>query len=441
MYRLCKINSFLLFAIFCLVSSSWAQIPAAATGLTVDAALNVAADRVDSSVQKAGAVANGVVIRAGSEVNAEIGNFRAAYKDMLDKTVSSLNSTATAQLSQIFSDANSLERQTAADATRVVQLGQQVANTFPIANKKPQITLIDPTYEVYAPARTDDIPLTVEGNFVDAADKNYTPWIEVGAKHISPVHITTQHLLFMIPRGVLAPNGHPTSFVKLPIVIPYKEGLLFKSRRESKFFALIVGLPESPGKISLEIRTTVSTSRTDHIRAPQDNMQSDRDDHEEVRCGPNESDPINPNSAKVVFEHTEGSSWTYHPVRLNNPSVCFWFRTEHHGIGTSDKLWWHYEYDVTRADTLKNTSTQTISLKWGESQVFLVTAGNFTVRFDSFDGSHQEYLAQNHNNRYIDISTEGAGLRLAVRPVTGILPLDEPAAVAQGQLFPGTNKP
>lgn len=408
---------------------SGAQIPAAVTGLTVDAALNKAADRVDSSVQKAGAVANGVVIRAGSEVNAEIGNFRAAYKDVLDKTVSSLNATATAQLSQIFSHADALERQTAADAKTVVELAQQTANVIPFAKTKPQVTFIDPTYEVYAPGRTDDIPLTVQGNFVDVADKDYAPWVEVSGKHINPVHATTQHLLFMVPRSVLAPAGHATAFVKLPIVIPYKEGLIFKSRRESRFSALLIGLPESPGQIALEIRTTVPTSRTDHVRTPQDNLQSDRDDHEEVRCGPNETDSINPNSVRVVFEHTEGSSWTYHPVRLNNPSVCFWFRTEHHGMGTSDKLWWHYEYDVTRNTTTTTTATQTVSLKWGESQVFLVTAGNFTLRFDAFDGAHQAYLAENHNNRYIDISTEGGGIRIAVRPVSGILPMDQASAV------------
>ena len=30
---------------------------------------------------------------------------------------------------------------------------------------------------------------------------------------------------------------------------------------------------------------------------------------------------IDPNSVRVVFERTEGNSWSHHPVRINNPSV------------------------------------------------------------------------------------------------------------------------
>lgn len=94
-------------------------------------------------------------------------------------------------------------------------------------------------------------------------------------------------------------------------------------------------------------------------------------------------------------------------------------------MGTSDKLWWHFEYDVTRTGTTTTTATEPVTLKWGESQVFLVSAGSFTLRFDAFDGTEQAYLAENHNNRYIDISTEGGGVRIAARPVFGILPIDD----------------
>jgi len=402
-------------------------IPAALAGVTVDVALNKVADRVDSSAEKAASDADGVIIRGASDVNAEINNFREAYKDMLQKTVSSLDSEATMQLSQIFSDADALENKTAADATRILQLAQQVANVLPFAKDRPQVRSVEPAYAVFSATRKDDISLTVEGNFVYVADKDCLPYIEIGSKHLGPVHAETDHMLFLIPRSLLVPTGTITSLVKLPLVIPYKEGTIFKKRKESTFPLLLIGLPESPGKITVQIKTpdAVQWVRVDHVKTPQDNMQSDRDDHTDTRCGPNESDTIEANSAHVVFDHTEGSTWTYHPVRLNNPSVCFWFRTEHHGIGTSDKIWWHFEYNVDHVLPRGfSESNQVLQLNWGSSQVFSATAGTFKIIFDGFDGSHQEFLAQDHGNRFIDISTDGGGLKIAARPFEGILPIN-----------------
>jgi len=417
----------ILFSIVACVQLGTAQVlPAAITGATVDVALNKAADRVDSSVEKAASSADGVVIRAGSDVDAEISNFRTAYSDMLQKTVGSLDAEATKQLAQIFSDTDALENKTAADATRILQLAQQVTNTIPFAKDKPQVTSVEPTYEVFSSTRQDNISLTVDGNFVNVGDAGFMPYLDLGKQHLEPIHAETSHMLFMISRSLLVPNGKITSMVRLPLVIPYKEGLIFKSRKESRFPLLLIGLPESPGKITVQIKTpNVQSVQVNHVRTPQDNMQSDRDDHTDTRCGPNETDTIEPNSAHVVFEHTEGSTWTNHPVRLNNPSVCFWFRTEHHGMGTSDKLWWHYEYNVDHVlPQTYSQSTQTLTLNWGSSQVFpAAAAGTFTVIFDGFDGSHQEYLSQDHDNRFIDISTEGGGLKIAARPFEAILPI------------------
>jgi hypothetical protein len=95
-------------------------------------------------------------------------------------------------------------------------------------------------------------------------------------------------------------------------------------------------------------------------------------------------------------------------------------------MGTSDKLWWHYEYNVDHVlPQTYSQSTQTLTLNWGSSQVFpAAAAGTFTVIFDGFDGSHQEYLSQDHDNRFIDISTEGGGLKIAARPFEAILPIN-----------------
>src|SRR5262249_30078124 len=149
---------------------------------------------VDVSVEKAGAVANGVLIRAGSEVNAQIDNLRVVYADMLEKTVNTLLPAIQNQLAQVASDAAALENKTAADAARIATLAQQVANTFPLANKRPQVAQVEPSYEVYsADPAAAPIQITVDGNFVDAADDGFTPTLKVGDQTVQPIHLTTQH--------------------------------------------------------------------------------------------------------------------------------------------------------------------------------------------------------------------------------------------------------
>ena len=198
--------------------------------------------------------------------------------------------------------------------------------------------------------------------------------------------------------------------------------MFFHSRKDAKFIAALIGLPLSPGQIVITTQSTVDVAQRDAVSTPQDNIQSDRDDHDENRCGPNEAHTIDPSSVALHLDHVEGNTWTDHPVRLNNPSVCWHFRTEHHGIGTSDKLWFHFTYFVTFTTPVVRSNTQTFTLKWGDSRVITAPPGTVTIMFSGFDGSTQQFTAGNHDNRYIDISAEGGGFRIAARPLEGILP-------------------
>jgi hypothetical protein len=413
-------------AVLTLSAQPQAQVPALGelAALPLAAALNKIADRVDVSVEKAGTVANGVLIRAGSEVNAQIDNLRVAYADMLNQTVQTLLPAVQNQIAQVASDAAALENKTAADAARIATLAQQTANILPLSNKRPQVARVEPSYEVYSsdPA-APPIQITVDGNFVDAADVGFTPTVRVDDQVVQPIHLTTQHLMFAVPRSVLRiAQNKATSYVRLQLVTPYKERSLLRThRREATFRLLLNGIPASPGKVTVDTRVPFTTTTRRHVGTPQYNLQSDRDDHVQEICGPNETGTIDPNSVRLAFEHIEGTTWTQRPTRVNNPSVCYWFRTEHHGLGTSDKLWWHYEYDVIDTVTGINQNTQALNLGWGDSQVIPVSAGQFTVTFDGFDGSHQQFSAANHDNRFIVVATEGNALRISARPVTGIL--------------------
>ena len=67
------------------------------------------------------------------------------------------------------------------------------------------------------------------------ADKGYSPYFDIGQKHVEPIHAETDHMLFLIPRSLLVPTGTVTSLVKLPLVIPYKDGTIIKNKKGVSF--------------------------------------------------------------------------------------------------------------------------------------------------------------------------------------------------------------
>jgi hypothetical protein len=308
----------------------------------------------------------------------------------------------------------------------------QGALIVPFSNKQPQVTRWSPEFEVASalgPQFGPTFSLRFDGVFAQAAEPGLTPSLEVGNTKLSAAANNTQTLSFNVPRSVLEiASGKRVSYAKLTLVVPYTKkkgplGLFGTKRFEARFNLGIIGLPRLPGKIVL--RTTNSVTSTSHpsVRTPQDNVQSDRDDHVEVHCGPNESRSIDTASIQFVVERSEGSTWTHHPERRNNPSPCEWIRTEHHGIGTSDKVWFHFEYTVSVDSTESRTNEIPIDgLTWGDSRVIpLNGAKNYVVIFDAFDGSHHEYASQTQDDRFIVVAPDGTGVRITVRPVAGIL--------------------
>jgi hypothetical protein len=86
------------------------------------------------------------------------------------------------------------------------------------------------------------------------------PYVLLDGKHIAPVHIATQHLIFMIPRKTLAISpGKVTSYAEVHITVPYKKRLIFKSRKETTFLIHMVGILNNPGRITLKVQTPVES--------------------------------------------------------------------------------------------------------------------------------------------------------------------------------------
>ena len=433
------------------------------TAGTIRAVVNSLADRLDSSIERGATNIDRVRIQAGGEVWAAVNNFKIAYADMLDKTLNQVDDKVKDNLARLRSAVDAIERNAASDAAEIARLATQGLLIVPFSNKQSQVTRWSPAYEVsetrlaalgnmaasiaavresladlvasaddgeatrspLASAQADDlITLTLQGVFPASMDPGFKPTIRLagGGQPIEPVHVTTQDIIFQLPRSVISAAGG-RKFAKIPVSIPYKRSrLIFGSKRvEAEFTIGIIGLPASPGRIVVRNSTPITVPDRRHVVTVQYNQQSDRDDHDLNHCGPVE-DPwiIVANTVRFVVDRAEGSTHTEAPVRVNNPSVCWHVRTEHHAIGTSDKLWWHFEYDVTSSHTDTNTTAAEVVLRWGDSRTFDVTPNNWRVVFDSFDGSHTELAAPEHGNRYLDIDLQGNKLRILARAVDAI---------------------
>ena len=233
---------------------------------------------------------------------------------MLDKTIDKLDKEATKLLAQVQSDVSALENKTAQDADRIAHLAVEGVIAFPLSNKVPQVTFLDPSFEV-APGDglSDKFMLQVTGVFPQAPEQDYQPYVTIANQHVAPTVLTTQKLSFLLPRSLLSPSGHATSFIQVPITVPFKTGWwIFGKKEDANFKASVVGLPPSVGNLTLFNLTSATIPRSAHVTTGQDNMQSDRDDHEEVRCGRMKHTNIDPNTVRVVFERTEGNSSSYH---------------------------------------------------------------------------------------------------------------------------------
>lgn len=408
-------------------------------GISLGVVFNGLADRIDSSIQRAGAVADGVLIRAGSEANAAINNMRVAYADALNQTVDRLDQLGRTQLARIAAVADALERRTSEDMRFLAQMVTQGALILPFSNRFPQVTRWSPEFEV-TPLSAGAAPqpqfgpmfdLRIDGVFPQSAGPGLAPTLEVKGNRLSASTNSTQSLVFNVPRTLLtAAANQRVAYSKVTLVVPFTErrgpvGLFGARRREARFNFGIVGLPASPGRVLVRLTKNVTVTDRIAVSTPQDNQQSDRDDKVEVHCGPNEAPNriIDPNTVRFVVDRSEGRTWTHRLERRNNPSVCEWIRTEHHGLGTSDKVWFHFEYKVSvdRQES-RTTEVRLDDLVWGDSRLVpLDGASSYVVIFEGFDGSHHEYASQTQGDRFIVVAPDGVGVRISARPVTEIL--------------------
>ncbi len=219
--------------------------PARADAQALGMVLDGLADRVDSSFQKAGAVADGRLLRAGAEMSAAIQTAKIAYQESLSQTVESVKK-ARPIVDELRSGVEALEKQTTADIEKALQAARQASKSLPLSKTQPRLTAWEPQIE-YGQS-VGEFTLRLTGNFFYASQTGLEPFLTVGNEKFASTASTTQELRFSVRRSVLISPvlGH-VGYTKLRVVVPYLER--GGSRKDASFDVELVGLPRTPGSI------------------------------------------------------------------------------------------------------------------------------------------------------------------------------------------------
>lgn len=365
------------------------------SGVVVGMLLNQLKDVVRGLIREFESATKGILIQAGGEVFLAIQNFEVVYKDLLKDTFEEVNKTVQGTLENVRSVVMELEKGIAADVEKIIGDAQTVINALPFTDKHPQMARFSPTY-VAPSLNAYEFTLMLKGNFPQAQDKDFTPYLVIGDRRYELIENTTQSLKFRIPISALTRGGSATSFgtIEAGIFIPYDLGL-FHKKKVATYKAVIGVLPSSPGRIIFRHKEIKQFIETKSLSTPTFYQHSSDDDLIDIHYtadGPPAGWTVQPGSSNFVLEWAQGNQnedWSYNWER-DNPSVSYRVTTIHRSWGTSGKLNFHITYNTETQREEIQWIDEVLDLRWGDSRTFEYSPGYWKVLFDSFDGKHNE---------------------------------------------------
>jgi hypothetical protein len=257
----------------------------------------------------------------------------------------------------------------------------------------------------------DVVRLEVNGNFADAAKPDYQPQLTSGETTLSPAVVTTQQLVFLVPRARFAVSpGATLGYTTFELRVPFKPGLLSR-RQVARFNLMIASLPSIAGSIAFT-GTTSSMQREwrNERRTGVIAQHSNDDDLDLVHCGPAPLDGwiVNPDSVAFRVESSEGQTpddWRYY-LQSTNPQPCYRVITVKRTWGTSGKLNFRIAWNEYRDRPVPSRTAETFQMRWGQSRVFQFTPGQWQAVLTTFDSIvPQEFSdAASFRNRFLRVT-------------------------------------
>jgi hypothetical protein len=393
-------------------------------GIALGAALNLFASRVKEAIEKA--IGGGLIleINAGGQVATLIDQAKAAYQNQLQLTFAQLDATQQNAINSLKSVVDDFVNKTYSDLKDLENRAAGIAHVLPFSKNYPQVFSFGPSF-VDQNRTSGAVRVTIEGDFIDATRPTYAPVMTIGGQHIKPSVKTNQLLGFDVPMTVLSKAADKISYNTLSVDIPYKQSF-FGFKKHTNFQIPIVILPARFGTITVVTTSTKPGLETKEVTGPQDRQESSDDD---IKCGGEHADlaihkaspdsgwRVRPNTVHYIFyQNPQGSSWTQPSNCSTQVVACLCWSTEHHGLGTSDKVYFQIVFTEERDTVETNSSSAIINLNWGDSKVFQIPQGaTWKGTYTEFDGKTIEF-AGSFQNPYLKVSQNGTTINFSTVP-------------------------
>ena len=402
-------------------------------GLVLGAVLDKLMSQVKEAEEKA--IGGGMVLEigAGGEVASAIEQAKTAYAGSLQLTVSQLGAADQQVVGSLQSLADDFIRKSYGSASKLEDKAMGIVHNLPFSKDFPQVFRFRPNY-VAIDQYNDSTPVevTLEGDFLDLPREGYDPVLTVGGQTIRYAGKGTNFVQFKVPKSAFTASNSAVSTTYVSVDVPYEKTTLefIHSKADTQFVFPVVTLPKSLGSITVQTTSSHPGVARQQVVSPELTQQSGDDDikdggeHADLaihRWPPAPGWRVIPSSVTYRMNRSQGKQgvdqdwWFSRNIStLNEAVLCF--STEHHGAGTSGKIWFNIVFTEEKDVTNTQTANQSVALPWGGSRVVEVPAGaTWKGRFDRFDGKSFEFSGPFHNE-FINVSQAGPVITLSAIP-------------------------
>jgi hypothetical protein len=381
---------------------------------------------VDNIIANATTGAESDILAAAGSVESAIGNAASAYAQDLNLTINQVDnaiSSSIAQLQNLVGDLQSTVTQILQTTTNDAQ---QLINEIPFTDKNPQVTSYSPHFVQQSGQGT--VELTVNGNFVYAAQAHLTPTLSVGGKTIHPNENTTPQLGFAVPASLLPGAPASLSSISLHLAAPYEHGLVFHSTALDSFSLLITVLPAEP-VTSLTLYTKQQGERQQTIVEPPGSpasggwyLESYSTCQTQTFTTSYNADPgwtIIPstvtagiiketNSGNVQVTVNGGTAFAQINAMTEPGGLCI------KGIGSNGSGSVSFYLTYSEEQATSNTVSTPVSIGWGDTISEPVSPG-WTLKAILFDGHEIDFNNSDSSNPFLHVVDNGQNITISTQ--------------------------
>lgn len=398
--------------------------PGAATAFasnTFGFALNGIMDKANQLIEHAQNSGLILEVNGGAQVQTLVAQAKDAYKDDLDKTISSLD----AKQQKVISDIDGVLKKAQGGLSVTTSEILTITNTLPLADHFPQVRSYSGT--IISPNLSASVIVKLDGNFFDAPNEGYDAVLKIGDTTIKNIGKTTAELEFPVPQKLFSKTPEKIEYNPFSIEVDYKKRslLVFTKKQVATFNFFFVVLPERFGSVVFELTQLVDTTLWQDAVCPNLdwNTHNNQDDDQTRGCTMEDGwicDVASVHPQLVHEENRKDHDW-FDRGSASSPTFAGWHflaTTRHGAFGnyggvTVNLLYKKYK----KTQILSTTKGKDTPLQWGDSKVFNIPpSASWKLTFKQFDGAIKEIASSEQQSPYIKVETAGSQITVKLAP-------------------------